>query len=421
MSNAASAKAPKNASQREAIRFGSPELRRLVDDIGRSTATSVREEVNPHAAIELVRQSGLGAVRVPRGEGGSGWSVREFFSMFIDLAEADPNIPHILRAHYWFVEERLRSTNPEERALWIGRIVRGDIFGNAVTELGGSAAIGAYIMNTQLNSAGDEFVLNGTKYYCTGSLYSDWVSVLASTPEGKLASAVIPIGRAGVTLKDDWDGIGQRLTGSGTGIFKNVIVHVDEVLHPTLAKNEDGQTVENPTEPYLVGQICQLILTAIIVGVLRSVVSDAVAMVRKRERTYTHACAETAAADPQLQEIIGRIASITFAAEAVVLAAADAQDEALATVVDGVANLELTHRASLLAAKAKVMIDDVAPRAATLLFDVGGSSAIKQSENLDRHWRNIRTLSSHNPTPYKARAIGDYLVNGKFVPQNGFF
>lgn len=421
MSKTPAADALKRADEHGAIRFGSPELRRLIDDIRNSAAASAREGVNPYAAIDLVRKARLGALRVPLTEGGGGCSVREFFLMLIDLAEAEPNIPHILRAHYWFVEERLRSGNPVERTRWIERIARGDIFGNGVTEIGGSAAVGAFILKTTLVPYGDDFVLNGRKYYCTGSLYSDWISVVASTPEGKLASAVIPVDRAGVTLEDDWDGIGQRLTGSGTGIFDHVIVQADEVLHATVVKKEEGAAVEIPTEPYLVGQFCQLILTAIIVGVLRSVVNDAVAMVRKRERTYTHACAETAAADPQLQEIIGHIASTTFAAEAVVLAAADAQDDALATVIAGVADLKLTHRASLLAAQAKVMIDKVAPHAATLLFDVGGSSAIKQSENLDRHWRNIRTLSSHNPTPYKARAIGDYLVNGELLPQNGFF
>ena len=402
-----------------AVRFGSPELRQVIDDIGRSVAASERDGVNPHAAIDLVRQSRLGAIRVPQSEGGGGCSIRELFATIIDLAEAAPDIPHILRTHFWFVEERLRSTNKVERARWLERIVAGDIFGNAVTELGGSAAIGTWVMQTKLTPTDGGFVLNGTKYYVTGSLYSDWVSVQASTPEGGVVASVIPCDRAGVILEDDWDGIGQRLTGSGTGIFNNVAVAEEEILHESSAFVTEDAAVQVKT--YLVGQLCQLILTAIIVGVMRSVVKDAVGVVRKRARTYSHGSAETAAADPLLQEIIGRIASSTMAAEAVVLAAADAQDIAMATMVDGVADFDLAHRGSLLAAEAKVIIDEIAPRAATLLFDVGGSSAIKQSEDLDRHWRNIRTLSSHNPNPYKARAIGDYLVNGESMPLNGFF
>jgi hypothetical protein len=68
-----------------------------------------------------------------------------------------------------------------------------------------------------------------------------------------------------------------------------------------------------------------------------------------------------------------------------------------------------------------VFIDDIAPRAATLLFELGGASSTGQSVALDRHWRNIVTLSSHNSTAFKARAIGDYLINDNHLPMNGYF
>jgi alkylation response protein AidB-like acyl-CoA dehydrogenase len=48
----------------------------------------------------------------------------------------------------------------------------------------------------------------------------------------------------------------------------------------------------------------------------------------------------------------------------------------------------------------------------TELFEVGGASATSTSRALDRHWRNARTLSSHNPVIYQERAIGDRLLNG---------
>lgn len=66
-------------------------------------------------------------------------------------------------------------------------------------------------------------------------------------------------------------------------------------------------------------------------------------------------------------------------------------------------------------------IEDVALRAATRLFEVGGASATRESAHLDRHWRNLRTLFSHNPTVYKARVIGDLVVNETPLPDTGFF
>lgn len=419
MNKASSVAPPATQLNQNPVRFGSAELRHVIDEIGRSVAESERDGTNPHAAIDLVRRSRLGALRVPQADGGGGCSLRELFATIIDLAEVAPDIPHILRTHFWFVEDRLRSTNAPERARWLERIVAGDIFGNAVTELGGSAAVGTWIMQTKLLPKGDGFVLNGKKYYVTGSLYSDWVSVQASNENDEVVASVVPTNREGVVLEDDWDGIGQRRTGSGTGIFTDVAVKAEEILQESSAFTTEEASVQVKT--YVIGQLCQLILTATIVGIMRNIVSDAVRVVRERARTYSHGSAETAAADPLLQEIIGRISTSTMAAEAVVLAAADAQDDSLASMIDGVADFDIAHRGSVMAAQAKVIVDELAPRAATLLFDVGGSSAIKRSADLDRHWRNIRTLSSHNPTAYKARALGDYLVNGENLPINGFF
>ncbi|MGO9901657.1 MAG: hypothetical protein ACLP0J_18665 [Solirubrobacteraceae bacterium] len=65
--------------------------------------------------------------------------------------------------------------------------------------------------------------------------------------------------------------------------------------------------------------------------------------------------------------------------------------------------------------------EPIAPRAARSLARGGGAAATKQAHNLDRHWRNVRTLASHNPTVYKARAIGEHAINGTPLPANGFF
>lgn len=402
------------------LRFGTPALRRVISEIGATACACKRDGRDIHDAIDIVRRSGLGALRVPVADGGGGCSVREYFSMLIDLAEADADVAHVLRAHYWFVEERIRSRNASERARWLARIVNGDIFGNAVTELGGGAAVGSWTFESKLTPHEGEYILHGKKYYCTGSRYSDWVMVYAADPAGTATSAVVPVGRKGVVLEDDWDGIGQRLTGSGTGIFDQVRVKPEEVL--LTAVESAGTTGEqSKSDPYLVGQFVQLILTAIIAGIMRNVVSDACAMVRKRGRTYSHASADKAGDDPLLQSTIGQIASHAFAAEALILAAAEAQDHAHEIGADGATDFAIVHRASLLAAQAKVVIDELAPRAATMLFDIGGSSAVTRRENLDRHWRNVRTIASHNPTLYKARAIGEFLVNGTELPNNGFF
>jgi alkylation response protein AidB-like acyl-CoA dehydrogenase len=140
------------------------------------------------------------------------------------------------------------------------------------------------------------------------------------------------------------------------------------------------------------------------------VVHDAVALHRSRAgRPYAHATASPAA-DPLLQQIVGELASEAFVAEAAILAAAEELDAEAAAVADGEVDPAVAERASLAAAKAKVVVDGIAFRAAT-----------KIAANLDRHWRNARTIASHNPTPHKARAIGDHELNRAPLPSNWFF
>jgi alkylation response protein AidB-like acyl-CoA dehydrogenase len=143
-------------------------------------------------------------------------------------------------------------------------------------------------------------------------------------------------------------------------------------------------------------------------------------LLRTRARSFAHAPSERPSEDPILQQIVGQIASDAFAGEATVLAAADALDRIDAAA--GGAGFEAAlHEAALLASLAKVTVDELAVRAAGRLLDVGGASATRAGLNLDRHWRNARTIASHNPTAYKAQAIGAHAVNGTKLPTNGFF
>jgi alkylation response protein AidB-like acyl-CoA dehydrogenase len=104
-----------------------------------------------------------------------------------------------------------------------------------------------------------------------------------------------------------------------------------------------------------------------------------------------------------------------------VLAAADALDAASQAFTVDPSNSGPALNAALASSKAKVVVDELTIRSGSLLFDAGGASATKKADNLDRHWRNARTLASHNPGAHKARAIGEYAINGTPLPAKGFF
>ena len=389
----------------------SPELAALLAFIGEGASDRDRERRLPYPIIDAIRSARLGALRVEP-EAGQGATNRDLFEVVIRLGDADPNVAHILRNHFTFVERFVRGHRSAKHEKWRRAVSDGAIFGLAYGELD-TARVGGKDANTVLTPEGGGYRLNGTKYYSTGTLYSDYVLVRAKLPDDTLASAIIPTMRAGVELLDDWDGFGQRLTGSGTTILRDVRIEADEVV-----PDSEGHFF---TQSYT-GPVPQLVLTAINAGILRNILRDASALVRRRERSYAHAPSDRPADDPILQVTVGQIAAYAFAAEATVLAAADSLDHLdRARGGDAAAFDAATHEASLRTSQAKVFVDEVTIRSAGLLLDVGGASATKGSYNLDRHWRNARTLASHNPGTYKARAIGDHVINGTLLPINGFF
>src|ERR1700678_4152756 len=208
-------------SQAPAIEPGSPELEELLGRIAAGAETRERDLTPPFEAIGWIKQAGLGRLRIPVEEGGGGASLRDLFATVIALAEADSNVAHILRTHYWFVEQQLVSADPDARARGIALLNSGALVGNGFSEQS-KRPVGLYFDTAFTPDPNGGYRLNGKKYYSTGTLYSDYTQIWAAAPDGRIAGAVIPIDREGVTLEDDWDGFGQRLTATGTTRLSDV-------------------------------------------------------------------------------------------------------------------------------------------------------------------------------------------------------
>ncbi|WP_441256647.1 acyl-CoA dehydrogenase family protein [Bradyrhizobium sp. 482_C4_N1_1] len=397
----------------EPLKTGSPELEALLNQIAEGASDRERDRVLPFEVIDLIRRARLGALRLPVTAGGAGSTIRDLFAFVIRLGETDANVAHILRNHFSVVERLVRTPKDEQSRQWQKAVAEGAIIGLATTELE-SPRVGNVTPGTTFTPDGNgDYLLNGTKYYSTGTLYSDYVLVRAADPSGATGATIVSIKREGIELVDDWDGLGQRLTATGTTHFRSVKVRREEVVFDT---PDSGYGV-----PYS-NTFAQLFLTAVVAGIARATLRDATALVRSRKRSFYYAPTEIPTDDPLLQQTVGQIASGAFAAETVVLAAAEALDIATDAFDADAANaIEAAHTAALLSAKAKIIADDFAIRGGSLLFDVGGASATKKVTNFDRHWRNARTLSSHNPTTYKARSIGEFEINGTPLPAKGFF
>lgn len=397
-----------------AVTVDSPALRELIDHIGEGAIGRDDRDELPYEAIEAVKRARLGALRLPVAQGGGGASLVETFRVFIDLSAADSNVAHIVRSHFGVVENLLRSTRPEH-AQWLERVAQGDLIGSASTELSAKAGATDAAYQTTIRATPQGLRLNGTKHYTTGSLYMDWLIVgatdVSASKAGERVEVIIPADRAGVLRTNDWDGFGQRFTGSGTVTFDDVAIEPgDYYARGRLPRDE---------LPYR-STFFHIQLSAMIAGILRRVAGDAVEQVHAKSRAFYHAVADSPAEDPIVAYSVGLLHSQAFAAESMVLNAGAALQEAYAAHGTA-AEPELSLRASLYNAQAKVVIDEIANRAASELFDVGGGSLVHRSKHLDRHWRNIRSIAAHNPKTLKAVAVGRHALNGTPLPNQGFF
>lgn len=374
------------------------------------------ERLLPFELIDEMKASRFGARHLRLEWGGSGATLAQTLAEVIDLAAADPNVAHIWRNHLCIVQ-RFNSYRGGDRQVefLIGEVADGRLLSLAGTELTRAQTGGASPFSATLLADGDHLVMNGRKFYSTGVIYADHIQSAAVNAAGENTGFIVPRDRPGLEIVDDWTGMGQRLTGTGTTIFTNVRVAPEEVTRPA---------VFAPTASALSSTVAQLTLTAVIAGIIAEIARDSVELLRSRSRTYYFAPAPLAKDDPILLQAIGERESEAFAARAVVLAAAAAIDAADAAIHAGSPDPEadaLAQEAAAAAARAKVIVDRIAHAAGAALYDVGGASATLTEKNLDRHWRNLRTISSHNPASYKAFALGNRTLNGVDLPRIGFF
>ena len=383
------------------------ELRRRVVPrlaaIAEGAAERERLRQLPHEQVRALAADRLLCFRIPAEYGGAGASVRDTVQFVIDLAAVDSNVAQSLRPSFAFIEGLLARGDQAEQQRWFPRFLAGEVFGNAGWEVGG--ANGA--VSARLRRDGEAFRASGSKFYSTGSLYADWVSAVALDEDDRPVSFVVPRDREGLELLDDFDAMGQRLTASGTTRLNDLLVQPGEI-RPRVV--EEGQ--RSIVTPFL-----QLFLGAVEAGIARNALTDAVAFARDHARPIKHSSAQRSVDDPYVEFAVGEISARALAAEAVILRAAERLDEAWAAGLDH----DAVNLAAVEVAQAQYIAVESALKAAELLFDVGGASTTGRQHNLDRHWRNARTLANHNPRHWKAAVVGAWRLKGSEPPTSGLF
>ena len=373
----------------------------VAERIGADAAAREARRVLPYEGFTHFRASGLGLLRIPVEWGGLGGSLVDLFETISTLAAHESNVAHALRIHYDLTEVIRLSPLDAFHQTQLDRLLEGALFGGGSTERGTSRP---GEVTTTLQRDGADYRLSGRKYYTTGTAFADYGRFNVNDETGDNVQIIIPVAREGVQVIDDWDGMGQRMTASGSIVFEHVQVRADEV-----ASRVSSSLVGRHT-----GALRQLHLVAVAAGIVRNVAADARRYVVNHGRPVLHSPAPSAREDHFIQQVVGDIAAHSHAIDALVRENARVLNRSADAIRDQRADADdLVLEGAVATAQTQLVVSKLALHAAQQLFEAGGASMTARTHNFDRHWRNLRTIFSHNPLLHKARVVGAYHLNGE--------
>ncbi|MFJ3446956.1 SfnB family sulfur acquisition oxidoreductase [Pseudomonas sichuanensis] len=369
--------------------------RELAEVARHNAASRDQQRKLPWAEIEQFTRSGLGSISIPKAYGGPEVSFVTIAEVFRLISAADPALGQIPQNQFGILQlVRLTATEAQKQRIFRA-VLDGWRIGNAGPERGTKDTL---TLKARITRKGDDFSISGEKFYSTGALYAHWVAVKALDDEGRQRLAFVRRGSRGLRIIDDWSGFGQRTTASGTVLLEQVPVDADLVVDNWRQRDV----------PNIQGAASQLIQAAIDAGIAEAAIEDAITFVREKSRPWIEAKVERNSDDPYVIADIGRLKLDLHAAEALLRRAAKVLDEVNAGPIDDAA----AARASIAVAEAKVLTTEISLQASEKLFELAGSRASLAEYNLDRHWRNARVHTLHDPVRWKYHAVGAYYLNG---------
>ena len=383
---------------REAIEIA----QRLAKGFAQEAAVRDRERRLPLAELDAFSQSGLWGMTVPKAYGGAEVSYVTVGKVITIISAADPSLGQIPQNHLAVLDMIRLSAGEAQKRFFFGEVLRGLRLGNAFSERGSETA-GHF--ETQIRPQGEGYVVNGQKFYSSGALLSHLVPVSATDENAKTLIAFVERGNQGLRIIDDWSSFGQRTTASGTVLLENAFVPASHVIPAHLAY--DVPTANGP--------VAQIIHAGVDLGIAQAAIDETIHFVRSYTRPWIDSGQEHGYEDLYSIAQIGDLKMRLHAAEAILDRAGRTVDAAMANP-----NEDSVAAASIAVAEAKVLTTEIAIQATNKLFELAGTRSTLEEYNLDRHWRNARTHTLHDPVRWKFQAIGNYYLNNIKPPRHAW-
>lgn len=353
----------------------------------------------PWREIELLSASGIYGMTVPKAFGGAEIQAVTLAEVFRILSAADPSVGQIPQNHVAFVES-IREGTLAQQEFYFARFLAGERIGNALSEASNRNGLAG--LGTRIRRTDGGYVIHGAKAYCTGAIFAQWIPIFALDEDKVLRMAYVRSDAPGLSIKDDWSSMGQRTTASGTIEIDDVFVTDHELITPF---KEDKPRVGSAW-----GQIPH---AAVDLGIAEEAFQDALEYIKTRARPWHGSGYSRLADEPLVIQRIGEFQQDLDAARLFLRRGAELVDVARKTPTE-----ETTLAASLAVAQARIATDQVALRVTHELFELCGTKSTFEEFNLNRHWRNARTHTLHDPIRWKTQYLGNYVLNGVRPPRN---
>lgn len=364
-------------------------------------------------AAALIAASGLLALNVPRRFGGPQASARTIAQVYRRIAMADPSVSQVFQPHFAALDALSRAGSERQQAFFFQQALEGAWFGNGTTEIGVKRGFENLLTQVSETSPGGDYLLDGRKYYSTGAIHARWIAVMAKDPQNRIGVAYVERDARGVTVEQDWNGFGQRGTSSGTTTFEKVSL-------PRWHFVERWKLFERPQSHGAFGQLHHI---GVDLGILDAVLRDAVQYVRYRSRPSADSPFASNAEDPVVVQAFGKYAIAQRAAAALLDEATNTYDRLDPVVRDIQRPLEEAAQAAaqitLAVAAAKAFTAEQAVSVSSAVFELMGAGGTARQLGLDRHWRNTRTHTLHDPARWKIHHLGNHLLNDILPPNSG--
>lgn len=375
--------------------------RQLAQEFGAGAAERDHGRALPIAELERYSQSGLWGITVPREYGGADVSHTALAEVTAIISAADGSIGQIPQNHFYMVEGLRLAGTDAQKATYFERVLSGDRLGNAFTEIGTRTPVD---FKTRIVRDGDGFRLDGQKFYSTGAAFAHLIVVVALDESDRTNLVFLERHTPGLQLIDDWSSFGQRTTGSGTTLLDAIAVGPSQVV-----PHQD--VFDRPTPK---GPLAQLLHAAVDTGIARGALADALAFTKRHARPWFETSYQHGSDDPLVIAAAGELVIRVNAANALLERAGRAVDRARADPTE-----ETVATASIAVAEAKALATEVSLHVSSKLFELAGSRSTLEQYGFDRHWRNARTHTLHDPVRYKYFNIGNYYLNGVRPPRHG--